>query len=215
MTDKRIKEILNSMTIIEDSREQVNDIILKHFNTQGIKHIKRKLEYGDYSFAVNIPELGPEPISFETKIAVEKKNSLEEISGNFSNGRENFKEEFQRAADDKAKLIIMIEQTLPKELNGIYKKIINAVDKENKPLLKPAELETLNKCITGIGSYKDIVNHNYDTNMTPNSFEASLLAFNLRYNTNTWFVPKKLSGQFIYNVFESFLKIELKQLEMV
>jgi len=208
MTDKRLKEIISSMTIIVDVAEQSYLHITDYLDKQGIKWIRQNLDFGDYSFIIDGK-------SYEKKFSIERKSSLNEISGNYSNGRERFKKEFDRATESNAKMIIMIEQVVPKEFPAVYKKILHASDKNNKPLLTPDEIEILNKCISGVGSYKDIINHNYDTDMTPKSLEASLLAWNLRYDVSTWFVPKKLSGQFIFDICESFLKNELKQLEAV
>jgi len=111
MTNKRLKEILDSITIICDSREQENSHILDYFDKHGIKHISRKLDYGDYSFELPpISDIGfNEVTTFESRICVERKNSLDELSGNIAQSRERFERELQRAKENHAKLILMVE----------------------------------------------------------------------------------------------------------
>ena len=116
MTDKRLKEILNSMVVIIDTREQVNLHIEQYLDSIGIKRVNRCLKFADYSFEVPpTPEIGnTETLSFENSIVIEKKNSLDEISGNLVSSkeydsRERFEKELQKSVDAKAKFILMIE----------------------------------------------------------------------------------------------------------
>ena len=89
-------------TIIIDTREQ-NLHILKQIESMGIQYVRRKLDYGDYSF-----EIGD--ISYEHKIVIERKGSLDEIIGNFTKGRERFRKEFERSKG--CRVILMIEATM-------------------------------------------------------------------------------------------------------
>lgn len=111
MTDKRIAEILKGITILIDSRENVNHEITDYFDANGIKYMTYCLKFGDYSFlSPPIPEFGYyEQICFEKCIAVEKKANLTELSGNLAQNRERFENELQRAKDIGAKLILMVE----------------------------------------------------------------------------------------------------------
>lgn len=119
MTDKALQQILKDITIIIDSREQENTCITDYFDRHGIKYISRKLEYGDYSFICSaIPELNLNTeTSFEKRICFERKNSLDELSGNIAQARERFERELQKAKDDSAKLILLVQ-------DGSYEKII-------------------------------------------------------------------------------------------
>lgn len=110
MTDKLIKELLSQITIIVDTRENENSHILKYFAAKGIKYIERKLDFGDYSFEI-------EGKSFENRIAIERKASLTELSGNLAQNRERFEAEFARAREANAKVIMMVE-------NGSYDGIL-------------------------------------------------------------------------------------------
>lgn len=75
------------------------------------------LESGDYSFELKaIPELDiPHTMDFRQDIMIERKNSLDEISSNFTRGRERFNDEFGRAWAVKKYLIIE---------DGSYEKIL-------------------------------------------------------------------------------------------
>jgi hypothetical protein len=110
MTDKRLKEILSSMVVIVDTAEQVYDHITDVLDQQGIKWVRQNLDYGDYSFII-------EGKSYEKEIVIERKAHMEELSGNFSEGRERFGKEFERANKDNAKMILMVE-------DGSYDKLI-------------------------------------------------------------------------------------------
>jgi ERCC4-type nuclease len=118
MNDKRIAEILKGITVIVDTREQ--DLHLTdYFDKFNIPYVQRALKFADYSFECpTIPELGfDEPVSFEQRIVVERKNGLDEISGCLSQSRERFERELQKAKDVKAKFILLIE-------GGSYEKIL-------------------------------------------------------------------------------------------
>lgn len=96
-TDKEKETILKSMVIIVDTREQVNDHIKTHFDTKSIKYVIKKLDYGDYSFYIpKNDDLGIiRDLYFDKKVTVERKHSLEELSGNLTNDRERFEKELK------------------------------------------------------------------------------------------------------------------------
>lgn len=96
------------MVILVDTREQKNEHILKYFDVKGIKHVSKSLKYGDYSFMIpKSDEFGiPRDLFFYNHIVVERKGSLEEISGNFTEGRDRFEKELSLAPKNK---VIMIE----------------------------------------------------------------------------------------------------------
>lgn len=107
-TDTELKEILNSIVILIDTRERENIHITDYFDKKGIKYKEMKLDHGDYSFYIpaNI-ELGVyRNLYFNDIVTVERKGSLEELSSNFCNGRARIEEEFTRK---KGKMYLMIE----------------------------------------------------------------------------------------------------------
>lgn len=111
------------MLIIVDTREQ--DLhVLKQLEARGVKCVRRKLEYGDYSFELD-------GVSYERKIVIERKGSITELCGNFAKGKTRFQKEFKRAYSDRCKVILMVE-------NGSWKKIEAG---EYRSKFSPAELK--------------------------------------------------------------------------
>ena len=96
---EEIKKLIKSMVILVDSREKKNTHILDYFRKQKISFQTEKLEYGDYSFMVPAAAAG-EDIFFHRDCVVERKASLEELSGNLTEERERFEKEFLKAGND-------------------------------------------------------------------------------------------------------------------
>lgn len=94
-----MKNFLESITLIIDTREQ-DKSIEKTLSVRNIKFVKKALNYGDISFMINDE-------SFENKIVIERKGSLNEVIGNFTKKKRQFENEFKRAKG--CKLILMIE----------------------------------------------------------------------------------------------------------
>jgi len=112
MTDKEISSIINDIVVIVDTREVKNQHILDYLIKNNIPYIVEKLDTADYSFILpNNRELG-----LDKKVLIEKKNSLDEIAGNFTSGRERFAREFERIEDEHFHLVIE---------NATFKKIMN------------------------------------------------------------------------------------------
>jgi len=107
-TDTELKKLLKSMVLIIDTRENANEHLIEFFNKKDIPYVSKKIEYGDYSFYLPAnPELGIiRDLYFSDKIAIERKASLEELSGNFTNDRLRIESEFIR---HKGKMILLIE----------------------------------------------------------------------------------------------------------
>ena len=122
LTQKDFKEISKYMHIIVDTREDENKDIIKFFKRRKIPIIRKKLDFGDYSFGISknpiFEKLGiNEPISFENRIAIETKMSIDEISGNLTQERERFKDEFTRAIAKGCEMHVIVENGT---LNDIY-----------------------------------------------------------------------------------------------
>ena len=95
------------MIILVDTREKVNDHIISSFEKNGISYKKKALEYGDYSFALPKNETLsiPRDMYFNKKVCIERKASLEEISGNLTKERDRFEKELSLAPKEKVLLI--------------------------------------------------------------------------------------------------------------
>ncbi|MFG6366861.1 MAG: ERCC4 domain-containing protein [Lachnospiraceae bacterium] len=105
---EEIKRLTRQMVILVDSREKKNSHILDYFRKQKIPFQLEKLEYGDYSFMIPASATG-EDIFFHRDCVIERKASLEELSGNLAQERERFEKEFLKAGNDGAKMYLMIE----------------------------------------------------------------------------------------------------------
>lgn len=94
-TDKEIDQLVKSIVILTDSREQKNQHILDWLDKKKIAHQTKALSNGDYSFYIPAnPELNIErDLFFDKEIMVERKGSLEELSSNFTQHRTRFEEE--------------------------------------------------------------------------------------------------------------------------
>lgn len=101
-TDSEIRKALSELTVIVDSREQVNEHLTAWLDGKGVQHITRALETGDYSAMLNGE-------TFEDEVVVERKANIDEIAGNFTQGRERFEREMIRAKANGIKVFLIIE----------------------------------------------------------------------------------------------------------
>ena len=94
-TDKEVEEIIKSMIILVDTREKKMDHITEYFDKAKIPYKKKALPYGDYSFLVpqNESLSIPRDLVFYNDIVIERKGSLEELSGNLTKERDRLEKE--------------------------------------------------------------------------------------------------------------------------
>lgn len=117
MTNGEKMRILQDMVFIIDTREQKCQHIKDYLDENKIPYIVEKLESADYSFYLpNYPEL-----NMDRMILVERKNSLTELAGNFTKGRERFKREFERLVDGQKIHLVIETATWKKLFNGSYR----------------------------------------------------------------------------------------------
>lgn len=117
LKNANIDKLLAQLIVLIDTREQQNKHITNFFDKKGIMYKSQKLDFGDYScMLAKNEDLGlPFDITLENIIAIEKKNSLEEIASNLSTGRQAFENEFIRSQKCK-NFVLLIE-------NGSWDKI--------------------------------------------------------------------------------------------
>ncbi|WP_286944777.1 ERCC4 domain-containing protein [Acetobacterium sp. UBA5834] len=98
-----------TMVILCDTREQANDHIIGYLKKKEVPYQSKALSFGDYSAMIPAdPDMGiMRDLFFDRSCVIERKGSLEELSGNLTNGRERFKDELTRAS--KAEFHLMIE----------------------------------------------------------------------------------------------------------
>ena len=102
LTEKEINERLKELTIVVDTREQVNQHITSYFDSKKIPYITRKLDTGDYSAMIG-------SCTLERELVIEKKNGLDELAGNFTADRQRFEDEFIRAKAEDLKVFLLVE----------------------------------------------------------------------------------------------------------
>lgn len=134
-TVDQVKDFAKKMIILVDSREKQNGHILDYFKRQKFAWQETKMDYGDYSFMIPASAAG-EDIFFHRDIVVERKASLEELSGNLAQQRERFEKEFLRAGNDGCKTYLMVED--PRGYTGI---IGHAYRTQFKPVSYMASLK--------------------------------------------------------------------------
>lgn len=107
-TETEQKKLLNSITIIIDKQEKVNNHITEYFDKHKITYINRSLDNGDYSFY--LPKNEELAILkdwyFCDNIIIERKNSAEELATCLSQTRDRFEDEFLRSKAQKKYLLI-------------------------------------------------------------------------------------------------------------
>lgn len=125
-TKRDIEKLLKTVVILIDSREKKNRHITEVYDKNNVRWMKYKLDYGDYSIMLPAnKELGiEEDIYLDKEVAVERKNSLQEIGANLSKKRAAFKREMERVG--KGELIIMIEEDTYKDI--VLKRYPNNID---------------------------------------------------------------------------------------
>lgn len=106
-TVPQIEKMLDSMTIIVDSREQDTASLQRRMEGFNCPSVRRGLDYGDYSAEY----IGVDcmPYSMAKIACIERKQNLTEICTNLTSGRERFKREFERAVADGCHMHIIIE----------------------------------------------------------------------------------------------------------
>ncbi len=97
-TDKQYKELINHIVILHTGNEQVNNHIIDYFDKNKIKHKKKALKTGDYSFYIEAcPDLGfVRDTYFVDQLVIERKNSVDELATNFIEHDERFFKELNR-----------------------------------------------------------------------------------------------------------------------
>lgn len=121
-TEKETKAILDSLIIIVDTREKLNQHVLDYFKSKKIPHAIRTMKTGDYSaFVPKNEELG---ISRDIYLSacLERKRNVDELIGNLSKDkRTTFENELIRASQHPFVLIVEDEQAYEKILRGDYR----------------------------------------------------------------------------------------------
>lgn len=100
-TAKEYKELLQSLVILHDTREQENAHIIDYFDKKGIKHKAKSLPFGDYCFEL-------EGYYYIDELFIERKSSLDELAASILS--ERFSREIRNAARVDRKYFLIEEE---------------------------------------------------------------------------------------------------------
>ena len=119
-TEAEIKQILSTLTIIVDTREQKNQHILDYLRKKEIPYIIRTMKTGDYSAMIpRNDELGITRDLFLPAL-LERKNGVDELVESIKD-RSRFENELIRASKHPFVLIVEDLEGYNKILNGNYR----------------------------------------------------------------------------------------------
>ncbi|PEF63180.1 ERCC4 domain-containing protein [Bacillus cereus] len=125
-TDKEISNILKTLTIVIDTRENVNGHILDYLHQKEIPIKNQKLDTGDYGCMIpKNEELGiPRDMYLDSR--VERKAHMDEITGNLQKDTQTaFENELIRSKDIPFTLIVEDLYGYEKMLQGKYRSKYN------------------------------------------------------------------------------------------
>lgn len=119
------KKMLDSMSIIVDTREQPSRRAEKRYEAFGVPYTRATLAYGDYSYNAVLPNGRPlcnEEMTISPWCVVERKMNLDELAQCLTRGRDRFMREFERAKDAGARVYLVVENASWENLlNGKYR----------------------------------------------------------------------------------------------
>lgn len=97
-----VKNALESMVCLVDTREQDTPRLRARLREMGCPWERKKLEFGDYSVKCDSMDLS-------TSIAIERKMNLDELCNCYCRERKRFEQEFERARQAGAKVYLLVE----------------------------------------------------------------------------------------------------------
>ena len=122
-------QVLETFEILVDTREQSTKQSQKRYNSFGAQHKRATLSYGDYTYNAILPN-GKAIYDVSTTInplcVVERKMNLDELAGCYTNSRQRFQKEFERAREHKCRLYLICENSNWENLiNGKYRSMFH------------------------------------------------------------------------------------------
>lgn len=119
-----IEKILKSMTFLVDTREKDTDALRRRLDQLGKPYKRAKLDFGDYT--AEYTDLDGNIKNMSDIAVIERKQSLDELAGNFTRERERFEREFERAKAQGSKIYLLVEgATWEKLFKGSYRSKLN------------------------------------------------------------------------------------------
>ena len=202
-SDKQEKQILKSIVILVDTREQKNSHITSWFDAKGVKWKSKKLDFGDYSFYIPANEEMDKPrdLMFTDEIAIERKAHLDELAGNLSERRQV---EMDNPDYD--------TNEIESDSNKKYVKVnVDEIQRLSAELVRAQKSKAIFDVVIEIStdhpsSWLAIASDDYSTKYTPNSFAGRLFAFMARYNLNVGYAHDIVMGWYIYKRFNYYAR---------
>ncbi|MBV4445328.1 ERCC4 domain-containing protein [Clostridium tyrobutyricum] len=121
-SDTEIKKLLKeNFTILYDTREQQNQHILDFLDKKKIRYKKKKIDEGDYTAIITAREDMGISRDLYFNIAIERKNSVDELAGNLSAKQEDYRDnprlirELARAREKDIMIFLIVEDKNGKE----------------------------------------------------------------------------------------------------
>lgn len=128
MDSFKVDEILETMVVLVDTREQNTARARERYSRFGCPYRRAHLSYGDYcyNFSCNdIWEYNEEDVVVP-EVVIERKMNLDELAMCFGKERKRFTAEFERIKAAGAKSYLLVENaTWENLLNGKYKSKLN------------------------------------------------------------------------------------------
>ena len=123
-------EVLSSIEILVDTREQPTKRAMKRYERFGCPFERCTLAYGDYSYNATLPDgtkLYDTAVTVSPGCVIERKMSLDELAACFCKGRSRFTKEFERARESGARIYLIVENASWENLlNGKYRTKMDA-----------------------------------------------------------------------------------------
>ncbi|HAE45316.1 MAG TPA: hypothetical protein DCG37_06970 [Lachnospiraceae bacterium] len=107
-----IAEMMESFEIICDTREQRTPRAEQRYKQFGVDYCRGTLNYGDYCGNITLPggkKLYDASETISARCVVERKMNLDELAQCFTRGRDRFKREFERAANNNSRVFLLCE----------------------------------------------------------------------------------------------------------
>lgn len=125
-----VKNCLDSFRILVDTAEQPTDEYKRRCDSFGCPYIRQNLDFGDYTYDFMLPNgkwLHEGERAVKGDSVIERKMSLEELSGNLCQNWDRFCREFDRAAEHGSSVYLLVENaTWMKIISGKYKTRFNS-----------------------------------------------------------------------------------------
>lgn len=106
-TNFEIENLLDSITILVDTREQPGALFDKRVAAFGLPWERHKLDQGDYSYKYR--DLDGNEVFMDKALIIERKMSLNELANNFGKERPRFIREFERAKAAGTQVHLLVE----------------------------------------------------------------------------------------------------------